>query len=230
MVGVEPEIIKRAEANRIGVLISPKRFCAPCDKVRVRGINIPWCAAIPGVSYSAIVREAGMLRRGMKFDVADIDPSSYRHAERLNRAIEVLVIKRVLIVPDASRWVGHLVTDEENAVAVRWGSRSWLDLIYRCARPGFNGWLLSHGRANRAKTEIRRPATHGVLLIRGVVVHVALVRMSLAPGAFMRDDIFRFGKIGRARIPCRNQVTGLHQNPVRSCVMTVAGVIVRCST
>ena len=43
-------------------------------------------------------------------------------------------------------------------------------------------------------------AIHGVLTVRSVVIHVALVGMTLAPGAFVRDDVFRFGKIGRARV------------------------------
>ena len=45
-----------------------------------------------------------------------IVPGSQRHAEGLNRAIEVLVIDRVLVVPDARRWVGHFVADERNAI------------------------------------------------------------------------------------------------------------------
>ena len=37
----------------------------------------------------------------MKPDVADVDARPNGHAERLNGAIEVLVIERVFIVPDA---------------------------------------------------------------------------------------------------------------------------------
>jgi hypothetical protein len=50
-----------------------------------------------------------------------------------------LIIERVLIVPDPGSWFCHLVTDEENAVTSRRGSRSGLD---RGAddriSPGFN--------------------------------------------------------------------------------------------
>ena len=66
------------------------------------------------------------------------------------------------------------------------------------------------------------------MLVRGIVIHVALVRMTLAPAAFVRDDIFRFGKISRARILRGDQVTGLHQNPMRRYVMSVAAVVIRC--
>ena len=50
------------------------------------------------------------------------------------------------------------------------------------------------------KTEGCRAATHVVPPVRSVVVHVALARMTLAPGVFVRDDVFRFGKIRRSRI------------------------------
>ena len=40
----------------------------------------------------------------MKSDVSDVDSRSNRHAERLDGAIEVLVIERVFIVPDAGHW------------------------------------------------------------------------------------------------------------------------------
>jgi hypothetical protein len=164
----------------------------------------------------------------MKLDVTDIDSGSQRHAERLNGAIQVLVIKRIFIVPHAGTQVGYFVTHEENAVASRRWSWSRLDLVYRRTCPSHDGRLLSMGVADRRKAESRRPTANTVLLVRGVVIHVALVRMTLAPGAFVRDDIFRFGKIGRARILRRDQVTGLHQNAVRSYVMTVAGVVVGC--
>ena len=63
--------------------------------------NIPWRAAIPGISLGAIMRKARMLRWHVKPDVTDVDPRSQRNSERLNGPIEVLVIERVLIVPDS---------------------------------------------------------------------------------------------------------------------------------
>ena len=50
--------------------------------------------------------------------------------------------------------------------------------------------------------------------------------MSLAPGAFVRHDVLRFGKIGSPRVLRWDQVL-LNQNSVRRYVMIVAGVIVR---
>jgi hypothetical protein len=47
------------------------------------------------------MRNAGLLRWRMKLDVADIDSGSQGYTEGLNRPIEVLVIERVIIVPDA---------------------------------------------------------------------------------------------------------------------------------
>ena len=54
--------------------------------------------------------------------------------------------------------------------------------------------------------------------------------MTLAPGAFVRDDVFRFGKIGCPRVLGSAQVGDVNQNSVSRCVMSVAGVIVRCVT
>ena len=160
----------------------------------------------------------------MKRDVSDIDSSSYRHAERLNRPIEVLVIERVLIVPHAATQVGYFVTHEPDPI----GPWSRLDLIYRRAGPSHDPRLLSMSAADRTKAESGRAAADSVLLVRSIVVHVALVGMTLAPSAFVRDDVFCFGKIGSVRILRRDQVAGLHQNAVRSYVMTVAAVVVGC--
>lgn len=230
MIGVEPEIIKRAEANGVSVLIGRKRFRAPGDSRWIGGINVPRGAAISLISYRAIVQEARVLRWRMEPDVSNIDSSSYRYSERLNRSIEVLVVHCVLIVPDAGIWSRHLVTNEENAIACGRCPRSWLELIYRRCSPGFNSWLLSDSRANSAETEVRRPATHGLLFVGSVVIHVALSWMTLAPDAFVRDDVIGFGKIGGPRVLCWNQISRLHQNSVRGYVMIVTGVIIRCKT
>ena len=54
--------------------------------------------------------------------------------------------------------------------------------------------------------------------------------MRLAPGVFMRGNVLRFGKIGRARILRWIQVAGLHQDSVRRASVVVAGVVVGTST
>ena len=60
----------------------------------------------------------------MKSDVRDVYSWSNGHAERLDRAIKVLVVKRIFIVPDAGAGVGHFVAHEPDPV----GSGSGLDL------------------------------------------------------------------------------------------------------
>ena len=103
LIGVKPEVIQRAVANRVGVLILRKSFRAPGDRACVLG-NSPRCAAIALLIEGAIICPAGMLSRRMKADVRDVYSWPKRHAERLNRAIEVLVIESVFIVPEASSW------------------------------------------------------------------------------------------------------------------------------
>ena len=162
----------------------------------------------------------------MKSDVRDVYSGSNRHAERLDGAIEILVIEREFIVPDASSGVGDFVAHEPDAV----GSSRRLNLVYRRAHPSHNGRLLSHGGACATKTKGLVDSGYAVLTVRSVVVHVALARMTLAPDAFVRDDVIRFGKIRRPRIERGVQVVNVNQNSVRRYVMTVAAVVVRCIT
>jgi hypothetical protein len=163
-----------------------------------------------------------MLRRGVKPDVTHVNSGSYRQSERLDGTIQVLVIERVLIVPRATAQVGYFIAHEPDTII----AMIWFDLIYRRASPGFNRWVFPVSGAHWTEAESSRSATHCVLFIGSVVIHVALVGMTLTPGSFMRDDVFRFGKICRTRILRRNQVAGLHQNSVRGYVMTVTAVVV----
>ena len=55
---------------------------------------------------------------------------------------------------------------------------------------------------------------------------VALARMTLAPGVFMRGDILSFGKIGGARIERCVQIIYLTNNPVRYAGVVVTAVLV----
>ena len=113
--------------------------------------------------------------------------------EGLNGAVEVLVINGVFIMPDPGVWSCHLVTNEENAVI----SRIRFALVYSCAGPSHDGRLLSHRAAHEIKGERLVDSNYAALTVRCIVIHIALVRMTLAPGAFVRDDVFRFSKIGR---------------------------------
>ena len=60
-----------------------------------------------------------MVRRGMKSDVTYVDSGPERHAEGLNRAIEVLVVNGVLVMPYAGRWVRYFINDERTTIDTR---------------------------------------------------------------------------------------------------------------
>ena len=142
------------------------------------------------------MREARMLRWHVKPDVTVVDPGSQGNSERLNGAIQVLVIERVLVVPDSGRRVGYFISHEPDTIVavIR------LDLVYRCVSPSRNGGLLAHGAAHEIKGERLVDPSYAALAVGSVVIHVALVRMTLAPGAFVRHDVFRFGEICRPRV------------------------------
>jgi len=165
-----------------------------------------------------------MLQRRMKADVRDVYSGREGHAERLDGAIEVLVVQRVFVVPDASGGVRDFVTHEPDTVV------SWvrLNLIYRCASPSHDRRRLAHGGAYASKSKGLVDSGYAVLMVRSVVIHVALARMTLAPGVFVRDYILRFGKIRRSRVQRRIQVVNVNQNSVRGYIMAVAGVIIGC--
>jgi len=69
------------------------------------------------------------------------------------------------------------------------------DLIYGGSGPGFNRRLLSESVAHEIKGERLVDPIYAALAVGGVVIHVALVRMTLAPGTFVWDDVFCFGKV-----------------------------------
>ena len=137
-----------------------------------------------------------MLNRRMKFDVRDVCSGSKRDAKRLDGAIKVLVIERVFVMINAGRRVRHLVTHEPNPVVARIG----FELIHRRASPRHDSRLRSHGGGCGRKAKGLVDSAYCVPAVRSVVVHVALARMRLAPGVFVRNDVFRFGKIRRPRV------------------------------
>ena len=136
MIGVEPKIIQCSPADRISILVSRKGFCAPCNRARVLS-NIPRRAAVSLVILRAVVCPARFLWRCVKVDVADVHPRSKRHAERLNSAVEVLVINGVFVVPHTGTWVSHFVTHKPKPVV------AWIGfgLADRGASPGHDGRL-----------------------------------------------------------------------------------------
>jgi hypothetical protein len=195
LIRIKPEVIQRAKANGVGILILRKSFRVP--SYGTAGLsNGPWCAAITLVVECAVICPAGMLNRRMKSDVRDVCSGSHRDAERLDGAIEVLVIQSVFVVVNASGRVGHFVTHEPNPVVARIG----FELIHRRTSPGHDSRLRSHGVGCGTKSERLVDSGYDVLAVGSVVVHVALARMRLAPGVFVWDDVFRFGKIRRPRV------------------------------
>src|SRR5262249_32139859 len=129
LVRIKPEIIQRAPANRIGVLVLHKGLRAP--RYRIGSLSRgPGRAAKPGVVKGAIVCPARMLGWGMKSDVANVGTNSQRHTEGLDSSIQVLVIQSVLIVPDPRDRVRYFVTQKPNPIC----PRSGLDLAHRRAR------------------------------------------------------------------------------------------------
>lgn len=195
MIGIEPEIIQCAEANRVGVAILLNGFGIP--RYGITGLSYsPRRAAVTLVVASAILGPAGMLRRRMKPDVRDVYSGSNGNAERFDRAIEVLVIKRILIVPDARSWITDLVTHKPDAI-VTWVR---LNSIHCRPSPRHDGRFGAHGGAYTSKTKWLVDSGHAVLTIRSVVIHVTLARMILAPGVLVRDDVLRLSKICGSRI------------------------------
>ena len=195
LIGIEPEVIQRAPANRIRVLILRKCFSVPSD--RPPGLSDrPRLVAVTLIVKCTIVCPAGFLRRRVKAHITDVNSRRHRHAERLNAAIEVLVIQGVLVVPDTGSWVGHFVTHEPDTII----ARIRLEPVNRCACPGHDGRLHSHCRTNTCKREIGWAAADGKLPIRDVVIHIALSGMGLAPCIFMGSYILTFGKIRCASV------------------------------
>ena len=221
MISVETEVVKCAPANSIRVLILRKRFAVPSYGIAHLG-HSPWCAAVTLVVKRSIVCPTGFLRRCMKTGVADIHSGCQSYTERLNPAIKVLVEHGILIVPDPSSWVAHLVAHEPDAIVTGIG----LNLAYCSSCPCHDGRLHPHRGTNARKCEIRWAAADGKLTVGSVVVHVALPRMRLAPGVFMRGNILSFAEIDRARILRWIQVAHCHRDPVRCASVTMATVIV----
>ena len=60
-----------------------------------------------------------MVRRGMKSDVTYVNSLPERHAEGLNRAIEVLVVNGVLVMPHAGRRIGYFINNERTTIDTR---------------------------------------------------------------------------------------------------------------
>ena len=156
----------------------------------------------------------------MKSDITHGNSRSQRHTERLNRAVQVLVINRILVMPDASGGICHLAANESNAI----DPRSRLDLVDRRSGPGLDRRLHSHRGPDGRKGEIHLVAgSNTELTIGDIVVLVALPRISLAPGVFMWSNVLTFGEVSRHRC---GQIACCHGDAVGRLVMGVARVVV----
>jgi hypothetical protein len=162
----------------------------------------------------------------MESQIAHCRPTAERNRnrEQLDRPVEILVIEGIFIMPNAGRWIRHLVSNEGAAIH----SRLRFDRVDGRSRPGINGRDCSHSRRRGRKSETCR-AAHSELAVRDVVIHVAFPGMTLAPGVLMRSDVLRFAKIRRAGIHGGVQVIHVDQSAMgRRCArVAMAGVISR---
>jgi len=223
LIGVEPEVVQCAPANRVRVLVLCKRFAVPGNGI-TRLSNSPRHAAVTLVVKRAVVCPAGLLGRSVKTDVAYVNPGAQGHAEGLNPAVEVHVKQSILIVPYASTGVGYLVAHKPGTII----SGIRFNLVHRRSRtcPKLDGRLHTHSVRNRCKVKSRRAAADSEFTIGIIVKHVALVWMRLAPGILMRANVGGFAKIAGTRISGRDYIIRLNQDAVRHAVVSVAAVIV----
>ena len=163
-----------------------------------------------------------MIRRSVKPGVTHEDSAAQRDAERLDRAIQILVMDGVFVVPNPGHRARHLPDDEGTAIDSRLG----LDRATGRSRPGTCGgghsyrWLTR----NALKGKIGR-ASDIVTTIGGIVIHVALPRVSLTPGVLVPAVILDFEVIRRASVQRCIQIGRVNEKPMRCGGMSVARVI-----
>ena len=90
-------------------------FAVPDQRARHLVWN-PRIVAESCIADGSVVRETRMVGRSMKSDVTNVDSGPERHAEVLNRAIEILVVNRVLVMPHAGRRVRYFINDERTTI------------------------------------------------------------------------------------------------------------------
>src|SRR5205814_4800752 len=100
----------------------------------------------------AVVGDPRMIERGVKSEVRQRDSAAQRQAGRLDAAIEVLVIDRVFIMPDAGGWIRYFVGQVGAAID------AWcrLDRVNGRSRPGVDGRNRPHGGADGPEGETGR--------------------------------------------------------------------------
>ena len=117
VIGIEPEIVQRAEANGVRIRILGKGLGVPSHALGIwfgiqGSLLNPVLPTVPSLGIR-------MIRRGMKSDVTDVDSGPERDAEGLNRAIEILVVNGVFVMPHAGGWVRYFINDERTTIDSR---------------------------------------------------------------------------------------------------------------
>jgi hypothetical protein len=113
---VEPDVVQCTPTDGVRVLVLSEGLAAEHYSGIIK-ISCPWCAAIAGVVRRTVERISRLLRRSMKGHIAERDSGPSRQDERLNTAIEVLVVQSILIMPNTLRGVCHLVCNVRKAIA-----------------------------------------------------------------------------------------------------------------
>src|SRR5262245_40616483 len=131
---IKAKIVQGSPADRVCILVLSESLARPAEGVGGLA-GSPRSTAVTCAIQRSVVRPAGMLRWRMKIEIARRNSAAQRNTERLNRAIEVRVIDRVLIVPDASARVCHLVSHEADALVPRVG----FEATNGRSRPRVNG-------------------------------------------------------------------------------------------
>src|SRR5688572_10452572 len=163
-----------------------------------------------------------MLRRRMEADIAYRHTGPCRNTKRLDRAIDILVIDGVLVMPYARRRIGHLITYDSDTV---------IPGIRREGRPagtvpGIDRRPLPDRRSGGREAERAGRTVNVVTPVRDVVVHVALAGIRLAPDVFVRGYVLSLGIIGGAHVLSRAQIGDLRQDPVCRAEMRMTAVAV----
>ena len=218
-VGVETKIVQSAPANSVRVLILRERLRTPGQSTGSLG-RTPGRIGKARVPQCSILGTSRMIGRSVKPEVAHYDSTSQRHSEELDRAIQVHIIDGIFVVPDARVGPRHFIGNEGAAI----DSRLRFDRIDGRSSPGIDGRVHSHGGCRGGKSEARA-ASNIKLTVGGIVVHVALPGMGLAPGVFVWAQVLHFGVISCAWVQGRVQVATLDQKPVRCPCVRVAGVV-----
>ena len=122
MIGIESEIVHCAEANGVCVRILGQGLAVPVH-CAWRLVWNPRIVAESCIADGSVVRETRMVRREVKSDVTDVDSGREWDAEGLNRAIEVLIMNGVLVMPHAGGWVRYFINDERTTI----DTGLWLD-------------------------------------------------------------------------------------------------------